>query len=263
MQVSLIRNLALTAAGNGAIAGKDVRFFWPKQNIFRFSKECVFLDAAHILIAADPNAWLTQVKTSCRGLWLHYADSKKWLDDRLTVGFVGGGPRWIIEAVRDGGSDLWEGGDSLGDRKASDGKIWNSGYMRIATGWSEPLPAQRPPRETMQALDSTLAQIETFARDEKIDNFADNFRDARNFLKNAHASGLDRDELLAFADFSVEAKQLWAAVGSAWVFGGMGSWNDMSFDGAKNELYDKLSAALFAQLNEAIAAVANSTYAAR
>ena len=49
---------------------------------------------------------------------------------------------------------------------------------------------------------------------------------------------------------------------SAWVFGGMGSWNDMAFDGEVQVEYDRTSEQLFLALNEVILAAANASCAA-
>jgi hypothetical protein len=46
---------------------------------------------------------------------------------------------------------------------------------------------------------------------------------------------------------------------SAWVFGGMGSWNDMSFEGGDQAEYDRVSERLFAVLNETIQIAANAS----
>jgi hypothetical protein len=49
---------------------------------------------------------------------------------------------------------------------------------------------------------------------------------------------------------------------SAWVFGGMGSWNDMAFQGEVQKEYDRTSERLFLILNEVIQAAANASCAA-
>jgi hypothetical protein len=48
---------------------------------------------------------------------------------------------------------------------------------------------------------------------------------------------------------------------SAWVFGGMGSWNDMAFQGEVQVEYVRMSERLFLTLNEAIQAAANTSCA--
>jgi predicted butyrate kinase (DUF1464 family) len=55
------------------------------------------------------------------------------------------------------------------------------------------------------------------------------------------------------------AKQLLFSAGNAWVFGGMGSWNDLGFDNKEdNETYDRLSEQLYSNINEAIIASTNT-----
>jgi hypothetical protein len=49
------------------------------------------------------------------------------------------------------------------------------------------------------------------------------------------------------------------AVQSASVFGEMGSWNDLGFDGDAQAKYEEVSARLYAALNDAICAAANES----
>jgi hypothetical protein len=46
---------------------------------------------------------------------------------------------------------------------------------------------------------------------------------------------------------------------SAWVFGGMGSWNDMGFPGETQKEYEQVSDKLFDLLNESMEAAATSS----
>ncbi|HUO88704.1 MAG TPA: hypothetical protein VMU08_05980 [Rhizomicrobium sp.] len=255
MQGPLLRDVALVAIGNTVIAGRTIGSPWPGGDVFRFSAECVFRDKDQSVIAADPNAWFERLR-GFDGLWLDYSDRERWVSDRMTQGFVGGGHRWLIGAVRSDSTELWEGGDRLGDRNAPDGKIWESGYVRLEADWKQKRDPGRSVAELRTALDRTLIDIEAFARGQKIDNFADLFAQARNALTAPPRP----DPMLMGAPLPDEAAQLWSAIGSAWVFGGMGSWNDMGFDGEDGKTYETLSDTLFEQLNEAVAAVANSTW---
>jgi hypothetical protein len=54
-------------------------------------------------------------------------------------------------------------------------------------------------------------------------------------------------------------KNLLASAQAAWVFGGMGSWNDLGFDGNDQQEYTALSDELFLLLNQAIGATVNTT----
>src|SRR6266566_642602 len=65
----------------------------------------------------------------------------------------------------------------------------------------------------------------------------------KDLIPNGAASGL--------------ATCLLDACQSAWAFGRMGSWNDMSFEGADQTEYDRVSEQLFSTLNETIQTAAN------
>jgi len=65
--------------------------------------------------------------------------------------------------------------------------------------------------------------------------------------------------LLVTKNYSMAAQQLLFAAGTAWVFGGMGWWNDMGFDEKDvQENYLRLSQQLYEQLLQSILATSNS-----
>jgi hypothetical protein len=55
------------------------------------------------------------------------------------------------------------------------------------------------------------------------------------------------------------AVSLLDACQSAWVFGGMGSWNDLAFQGDVQAEYDRTSERLFLALAQVIRAAANAS----
>jgi hypothetical protein len=107
-----------------------------------------------------------------------------------------------------------------------------------------------------------LNEIEAFARRLQRNAFAECFAKARLCL-----SADDPLALTFHKDFAPpgilphNAAQMLAACQAAWVFGGMGSWNDQIFEGQDGKEYDRLSAALFGLLNESICAAANASAA--
>ena len=60
---------------------------------------------------------------------------------------------------------------------------------------------------------------------------------------------------------SIEANAILDACQSCWVFAGMGSWNDMGFDGDDQKIYEEVSERLFQSATGAIVAATNSTFA--
>lgn len=260
MNFDLVRVLSLTIVGNGAVAGYRLRGFWTDSAIFKFEPDCIFLDKYGSVIAADPPSWMERIKGASQGLWLHNAQrNEAGLADRLGVAFAGGGPRWIIEAVRDGGSELWEAADGY---ETPDGKTWPTAYVRIATDWHDPLPRLIPIRGFIARFDAALEAIAEFAHDENEANWERIFRSAQNALRGRERfSRTFFAELESFTDISWDAKRILTALPSAWVFGGMGSWNDKSFSGASGERYDTLTNALYQAIMDGVVIAANSTFA--
>jgi hypothetical protein len=66
-------------------------------------------------------------------------------------------------------------------------------------------------------------------------------------------------ELAPDSSLPPSAAQLLSTVQAAWVFGGMGSWNDLGFDGEDQKLYEHLSDELYQLLNAAIIAAVNAS----
>lgn len=65
-------------------------------------------------------------------------------------------------------------------------------------------------------------------------------------------------DILPADGYSLEARQLLAAGDAAWVFGGMGSWNDLVFDGALKDQYRRITHELLDAVMNAIVAATNA-----
>lgn len=266
MQVPILRASALVAVGNAALAGRDVSGFYPNDPIFRYSASLDFMTqrdgGALKQVAHGVADWFAGLKKrKCRGLRLHNAPMQQnkrlgHIDDRLLVGMVGGGPRWLIEAVYSDHSELWEGFDRIGDQKAADKKIWLSAYILIGEAASAESVDTNIKGASIDLRDALL-NIEPVARIIP-GGFADTFVAARETL-----DGRDLPyplEFLRHTQMKPEAQRLLKAAGRAWVFGAMGSWNDVGVDAALRPRYESASKALFEALSRAVLVVANSTY---
>jgi hypothetical protein len=268
VQVPILRSLAMVAVGNAALAGRDISGFYPGDPLFRFTASLDFLtpsDAGPLKkVAHGPAAWIEKLKKRrCRGLRLHNSPMQQkgqklgHIDDRLLVGMVGGGPRWLIEAVYPDHSELWEGFDRIGDKDAADKKMWLSAYVLIG----EAASAEKVDTDIKAAsvdLRDALRNIEAVARAMPGTPFADIFVAARESIE-----GKDLPyplELLQFAQMKPEAERLLKAAGRAWVFGAMGSWNDVVPEAPLKARYESASETLFKALQRAVIVSANSTY---
>ena len=155
---------------------------------------------------------------------------------------------------------FWEGFDRIGDRNDPARQIWLTTF--VAEGDGPPL-AIPPVRigDVARELRDALVAIEAVARaDPWKKSFAEVFADARAVLDGAAPTDLGLG--LDFVDYTAleaDARKLLAASAAAWVFGGMGSWNDGTPDPPLAERYEATSDALFSALKWAVLAVANAS----
>lgn len=262
--------MTLVVVGNSFLRGTDISAFWPNAPTFRFMKYCEFRQPAASgegegefqRVTADPNSWLTEIKRAGRrGLRLHHAPRPRQptqsLDtpDRMLVGFLGGGPRWLIGVIGDSQRELWEGSQSLLDRNDPDRRIWGATYMRVGKvdpGSLQPVLLA----DALSELRRVLPEIEAYANQTGQKNFGQCFADAQAALDHGGAMLASPPEQDGrWTGIGLEHEALRRAIDHAWVFGGIGSWNDI---GGSGERYDALSQRLFEAPNNAVCGLANA-----
>jgi hypothetical protein len=268
LQAHVAQPIALTIAGNRFLRGDPDAAFWPEDAVFRYCSRVHFVtlsgpDQAPVgtPYADHPLAWMTKTRAEGRtGLQLLYVPSQGTERDRETVGFAGGGGRRLIAAVKKDRADLWEARWAVGDQKDPEQKIWTVTYGRVATGFEIDRAPMRKLVDVHADLAATLEEIARFAQAQQLGNFRESFHGAIERLgsKTPLAGGWfekfdEKDGL------DLPARQLLGAAEAAWVFGAMGSWNDLSFKGETGEIYSTLSNRLFALVNEAAATAANTS----
>lgn len=269
MQTSIAQLASLTIYGNAFLIGRSADAdFYPANSTFRHCEYVNFADLAQDgksweVFASDPLAWFEALrKQGVLTFRMQYGPSgRRQPADRRLVGFVGGGGRWLIEAQMSAMSDYWDARWQLGDRARPDQKIWRVTYARFARNQSPIQPQGLEDLEqAWQELDQHLVAMEEFASAQSLNNFSNLFQRARSRLHSdppyadQYHSDLTRPEFLPVA-----ACKLLAACQDAWVFGGMGSWNDQRFDAAMQPRYEELSEKLYQLLNRAIVVAANSS----
>lgn len=271
MQTSIAQVVALTIYGNACLLRPSAAAgFYPANSTFQYCEYVNFVDLRaegnqwlEEAFASDPLVWFeTLRKHGVNTLRMQYGSSGQAQPaDRMLVGFIGGGGRWLMEAQQSGLSDLWEASWKVGDRTRKDQRIWRVTYRRVAA--NQPLirpHGREDPERLLHEFDRHLIAIEEFAREQKLRNFADLFQRARSRLhsdppySDQYHSDLTRPELVP-----ITACRLLAACQDAWVFGGMGSWNDQGFDAAAQPKYEALSEKLYQLLNRATVVAANSS----
>lgn len=210
------------------------------------------------VVAKTPDEWIsTQAKSSRRALITREPGMDPRLSDRMSAGFVGGGGTWTLWVVENGRGDAWSPSWQVGNRTAPEKRIWRVTYARSAMNVAHTIASE--PLEPLRAkLEGCLSDALAFCGRHNIDEFAAQFRKALECLSSADPLSLIYHKDLAPPDtLTTSAQQLLAACSAAWVFGGMGSWNDLYFDDDKQS-YERISEDLFTAVNEAICAAANS-----
>ena len=265
---NLSQLVTLVSHGNLFLTGKSkLENFYPGNSAFIYCNSVVFVDDKKFLrtteteIAENPTQWLSWLKNNhCRKLALGYAPSNNpEFPDHMSVAFVGGGGRWMMFSIFSKLADYWLERWQVTNIDAPDRRIWKVTYGRVAR--NKPAPAL--PDDSLSSfkaeLESVLKQIEVFAREHDLDHFAKCFRDGLDALESTDPLNLGwQKDLLPSEGLSLQATQLMGAACIAWVFGGMGSWNDLGFDHNEEGDYQRLSKQLYSIINRSVEHSVNS-----
>lgn len=265
MKGSVSQLVALAAHANAHLNGHSTTFN-PNHPTATICQSIVFVKTPQvgslrnrIVLARDPQSWLDYL--AGRGvthLRLHYSHtSQQASPDRSAAAFAGGGGYWFIETVRPPDSDLWE---SVWETRSKRGpRIWKVWYVLSRVRPDEIRDISSTQEGARKELHDALTDIISFA--EKHD---DTKQWVSWFQKALAALDTEDDEysrsILPETCYTKDARQLIAASTSAWLFGGMGSWNDVSFldsEGIMKE-YSRVSDRLYDAICTAIVSAVNS-----
>jgi hypothetical protein len=258
MHGSFAQQIAITTYGNAFLAGMPGvawQTFYPSNNTFTYCEFVRFVDRTPdksweqaTAYADDPLRWFER-----------FADAGV-SRLRLVCGQLNGEriSRWFIETTQADASDLWDCRWDVGDQARPDQRFWRVAYGRVAAD-QPPFPAlQIDATELKDRFGAILVAIGEFARRHRLDMFAKPFASALAAL-NGKRSDWKGYDLAPSSFLPPYAEDLLAAAQWAWVFGGMGSWNDMSFEGDDSAEYARLTQELYAAVNEAVVVATNVT----
>ncbi len=259
------QSISLISFGNDFLQSGELFKFYPENLAFQFCNNVLFSEEQlqnqtgnpnKKLYAANPVEWLQQLKkNNCKKLRLYYAPSEKQTlaKDFQSAAFVGGGGTWMIETIFENTSDFWSNNWKVTNKNDPDRKIWTVYYIRSEMQTTI-INLQFDPVEIKGKLHAALHDIKTFALSQKLDFWADWFERAIRTLDAQNPEALfHRRDMLVQKNHPLIARQLLYGAGNAFVFGGMGSWNDIGFkeEGIRKE-YDRLSSNLYDRMNQAI-----------
>ena len=264
--------VAITLHGNGILSGSPAAADFLRANttaqfcetvrFVRFEKAWFGLGKeTEVQIADTPDQWFCYLKE--RGAerlmirWQESRDTKT--PDRMLAGFVGGGGVWTLNIrFMDGHCERWMAKWAVGDQKRPDRRIWWVTYACVSTG-SEAPAAVVSEENARATLKTALTEIQAFSLRMKCDTFTQSFERGLKALAHEPNADVYHQDLWPAKLLPSEAEDLLIACQYAWVFGGMGSWNDMGFDGADGKEYERVSEQLFRAVTAAIPSAVECT----
>jgi hypothetical protein len=271
MQGELAQLISLTSYGNEYLASGNLPlFYYPEHHTFQYCRVVEFVipgdnvspSSYELVWAENPLLWFEKLKQEgCTGLKLSYqpADRHPLAQEHQLVAFIGGGGQWLIETQNNGRAQYWLKRWELTNKEDPDQKIWTVHYARVEA--NVPLINQHFDIEEIKAeFESVLTALIRFCKHQDLPQWGSIFLSGKNMLTSLMSLPENHQlDLLVNKNYSQSAQQLMYAVDEIWVFGGMGSWNDIGFEeGEVQKEYDELSGRLYAVMMKGIIAVVNS-----
>ena len=181
------------------------------------------------------------------------------ISDRMSAGFVGGGGQWMLAvSYPTGVANYWMARWEVWNQQAPQQRIWRVTYGLAARDRTVP-SADPNYSDAKTAFESALTRIHAFSLKHNCDGFTECFARAIRSLREGTSSHGYHKDLYLPGSLSTSDEAMLDAAQSAWVFGGMGSWNDMGFDGEEQQEYEAASDQLFAAINHAICVATNAS----
>jgi hypothetical protein len=202
--------------------------------------------------ASTVKDWITNCRSAkASRMWLVIPGIRSGVDQHALAAFANAG-QWGLAVETPEDAQVWRATWTVADRDAPDRRIWVVRYDGTRTASFD---IQRPDlAQAQDDLSQALHAVKDFAEERAgLDNWVDWFSRALN----------GGDELAYHTDmlpdlFDPSARTLIAMASRAWVFGGMGSWNDISLEGdverykrLTRRLYDAVLTAFLAGVNSA------------
>jgi hypothetical protein len=264
MTGTLVQIITITSFGNEFMNKGKLPDFYPQNSSFQFcdfvdfreiKKNYFFSSKKEVIIAKNPIEWFENLKNSgCEKLRLfHQTDTE---NDHQMAGFIGGGGNWFIEAVYSNHSDFWLG--NWNHDKDSIEKPWQVTYRKGVE--KQPTRNQQFELTTTRAeLNNILERITDFAFKETSENWGTIFENAKKTLNSERPeTDFYHNDLIMKENYDLQNRQLLLSASKAFVFGGMGSWNDMGFENEDtNTTYNDLSSELYTLMNKSIVCAIN------
>lgn len=265
MNGAVAQVIALALHGNAALLRGHSADFLEQNSTAQFCQSIQFMRTERTwfglrkrqIALPTPDDWFADLRARrARGIGVRWiGGTGAGVPDRLLAGFVGRGGTWILQVqLSDHAFERWL------DRWLTDGasgrmdrRIWRVAYRRADVG-----RAALPVVELAAArarLVRALTEIHAFASRVDAKPFTERFEKALAALAGQPKGEPYHRDLFPPGQVSAPTAAMIHAAQHAWVFGAMGSWNDLCFSGADGAEYGRVSEGLFQALTQFIPAV--------
>lgn len=273
MNGELAQIIALIGYGNEFFSAPqgDPPELFPSNSTFQYLSDVSFKEKTwksvfsrkQEIIAADTRTWFAYLRaagiTRLRLATFHLSQRLlKSIPEHIGVAFAGNG-FWCIRADSGKATQLWRARWSIKNHNDPQNRIWSVEYLRIP-----PYLAQAKfPRvdEAVQELREALDDARIFSKKADLGFWGEYFAEAIGLLGHSAPVIPYHPDLLPPGFRVLSSRQLLASACKAWVFGGMGSWNDVYFENTSKmkKEYVSVTSRLYQAIMNAIGAAANST----
>ncbi len=271
MVSTLTQLISLVSYGNDFLSKGNIQSEFNNNSVFQFCKNVYFRKNLNIvsnifnnIIANNPSGWLELLKKKrCKKLRLHYLPPVTTHEDKMLpymmAGFIGGGGTWIIEAIYNHRVEFWKNSWEAKYKDTEANKIWEVNYYKIKLEYIKP-NIKYNINSIKLNFEATIDELIQFCYCNKLDYWSEIFKKAKLVLKSKNPSETYyHKDLIVLENCNLEEQQLLFSAGAAWVFGGMGSWNDLGFDSDEdNAKYRDLSSKLYNLIIDIVLLVTNS-----
>ncbi len=262
MNGELAQIVTLVTYGNHILTGNDVDLStnatFQYLSSIKFARYKSNKDKSGDVVAGSVSDWFAFLQSNqVSRLWnVAFAWDRPDMPEHIAASFAGGVAR-AIQADMPDGYELWYPLWQTGGPKE---KPWDVEYRGLLFTNNHVYPS--PPVAFVKGeLRKAIADAVSFSHRPEVGAgfWADHFTKSLDLLESPAPMIPYHPDMLPNTGFDLEARQVIAAAAQAYVFGGMGSWNDMGFaDNDLNKEYEKITRELYETVKMSIVIASNA-----
>ncbi len=257
--------IALVAHGNYFLTHPEIsKMDLSANSTFQYVNEVTFvrykstLDPKGVKVAGNVADWLDILRErKVTRLWnIGFSWDRSDMAEHIAVAFASGVPI-AIQVDLPEGYELWYPLWKTGGKPQ---KPWFVEYRGLVFSYSH-AANQMSMEDVKVRLHNAIITTEQFSRrlEVNLDGWADTFTSALTLLNSENPIAPYHPDMLPNTGFSLEARQILCAAARAYVFGGMGSWNDLGFTQPEvQKEYQEISKTLYMAVKMSILMASNS-----